>query len=317
VKRLATALGAIWLLDGLLQLQPEMFGRPFLVSLQENSMAQPEVLRRLIFWFTAVIGPHLAAWNALFALVQLALGLAIIVPRTRRLGLWCSIPWALGVWVLGEGLGGVATGFSMLPTGGPGPALWYGAIAAALLAGGAATVRVARTCWAALFLGAAVLQAAPASDEGYRLSANFIEQAISEPGFIVAMDRAIAGFVLLHGGVLTVVLVVLELVIAAAAVLAPRWRRPVLAGAITFAGVCWVIGENFGGLLTGTGSDPGQFPLIVLLALLISVEPLDDVVDAGRQRFDVARLDPRKARDTELVPAEPAVGLGVEDAVAS
>ena len=44
-------------------------------------------------------------------------------------------------------------------------------------------------------------------------------------------------------------------------------------------------------------------------------EPLDDPVDAGGQRGDVGRVDGGVHRDAELVAAELAVGLGVDDAV--
>src|SRR3954447_1750098 len=41
----------------------------------------------------------------------------------------------------------------------------------------------------------------------------------------------------------------------------------------------------------------------------------DDIIDARRQRLDVARLDRREHADPQLVAAELAVGLGVDDPV--
>ncbi len=46
-----------------------------------------------------------------------------------------------------------------------------------------------------------------------------------------------------------------------------------------------------------------------------SAEPLDHVVDAAGQCFDVLGLDRGEHRDPQLVTAEPAVRLGVDDAV--
>jgi hypothetical protein len=43
---------------------------------------------------------------------------------------------------------------------------------------------------------------------------------------------------------------------------------------------------------------------------------LHHVVDAGRERLDVGRLDRGEHRDAQLVAAELAVGLGVDDPVA-
>ena len=51
------------------------------------------------------------------------------------LALAASIAWALAVWWLGEGLGGVLTGAASPVTGAPGAALLYALAAVLLLAG--------------------------------------------------------------------------------------------------------------------------------------------------------------------------------------
>ena len=45
--------------------------------------------------------------NAIFATIQVALGLGIAWRPTVRLALAASVLWSLAVWFLGEGLGGV------------------------------------------------------------------------------------------------------------------------------------------------------------------------------------------------------------------
>ena len=72
---------------------------------------------------------HPALFNAAFATIQLALAAGLLWRRTTRLALAGTIVWALGVWWLGEGLGGLLTGTASPVTGAPGAALLYVVIA--------------------------------------------------------------------------------------------------------------------------------------------------------------------------------------------
>jgi hypothetical protein len=63
---------------------------------------------------------HPALFNALFATIQLALAAGLLWRRTTRLALAGSLVWTLGVWWLGEGLGGLLTGTAHPVTGAPG-----------------------------------------------------------------------------------------------------------------------------------------------------------------------------------------------------
>ena len=75
------------------------------------------------------IGRHIVAFNASSVAFQLLIGALILYPRSRRVGLGFSIPWALGVWSVGEAFGGLFSGFAMAPTGAPGAALMYALVA--------------------------------------------------------------------------------------------------------------------------------------------------------------------------------------------
>ena len=66
--------------------------------------------------------------NGAFALIQIALGLGILSRRFSRVALGASIVWALSVWFVGEGIGGLGAGATLL-TGAPGAALLYAVIA--------------------------------------------------------------------------------------------------------------------------------------------------------------------------------------------
>ena len=55
--------------------------------------------------------------------------------------------------------------------------------------------------------------------------------------------------------------------LAAVGVFAPAAMRPALLVAVIAALVIWTAGENFGGLVSGSATDPNSGPLLVLIAL--------------------------------------------------
>ena len=55
--------------------------------------------------------------------------------------------------------------------------------------------------------------------------------------------------------------------LAAAGVLVPATVRPALILAVIAALTLWVAGEDFGGVFSGSGTDPNTGPVLVLLAL--------------------------------------------------
>jgi hypothetical protein len=109
-RKLQLGLGVIWLLDGILQLQPFMFGRGFPQMLAGNASGNPAFVAGPITWSAGFIDHHLAVLNAAFAAIQVGLGIGIAWRPTVRLALGASALWALGVWWFGEGLGGVLAG---------------------------------------------------------------------------------------------------------------------------------------------------------------------------------------------------------------
>jgi hypothetical protein len=75
---------------------------------------------------------HIAAFNAVFASIQLLIAAGLFYRRTAKPALAASIVWALFVWCFGESLGGILTGSTPL-AGVPGAVLLYALIAALLL----------------------------------------------------------------------------------------------------------------------------------------------------------------------------------------
>lgn len=297
-RRLQIGLGLLWLLDALLQFQPANLSASFARGVAGTAMSQPAPIQRLDFWTAGIFSAHPLAAGLGVGLIQVALGAAILWPKTRRGGLICSVPWAISVWVLGAGFGGLFTGFAMLPSGAPGAALLYSITAIMLLPRHAHTTNERGTecathygllgdrgmaiVWGGLWFAAALLQVIPVVTLGFKLSANIRMTSLGEPSWLGSLDQASARFASAHGVGLTAMLVVLELSFASAALVQGIWRRRLIMGALFTLPILWLAGENLGGLLTGSATDPGAMPLYGFLAIgllpLRSVRPGRDSI---------------------------------------
>ena len=131
-RKLQLALGVIWVLDGILQYQPSMFTKSFPDMLAASAHGNPAVVAGPITWSANLIDHHVVVLNAIFATIQLALGLGIAWRPTLRLALAASIAWSLAIWWLGEGFGGILAGTASPVNGAPGPVILYAVLAVLL-----------------------------------------------------------------------------------------------------------------------------------------------------------------------------------------
>jgi hypothetical protein len=295
-RALQISLGLVWLLDAALQYQPYMFGKSFVTGiLDPSAMGSPALLANPVLVSGQLIGHHPAAWNVAFATLQLLLAAGLLWRRTVRAALAVTIVWSLGVWWLGEGLGGIFSGMASPITGAPGAAILYALIAVLLWpapseAGQAASVaagsvlggRWARLTWLAVWGSAAVLLLQAANRAPLGLHNTFAGLAAGEPGWIASIDHSVAAAIGSHGTLVSVLLAVACAAIAAG-VLSPATTRPVLAAGVIVALVVWVAGENFGGIFTGRGTDPNTGPLLILLAA--TCWPRGEQAEPGRARM--------------------------------
>jgi hypothetical protein len=276
---LQISLGLIWLLDAGLQYQPYMFSRAFATQVIAPSGAgSPGFVAGPVMFASQFMLHNELAFNAMFATIQLVLGLGLLWRRTVRAALAGTVVWALSIWWLGEGLGGIfATGATPV-TGAPGAALLYALIAvlvwparsaehrgASVAAGGLLGACWAKLAWLALWgSGAYFVLLAPNRAPGALRDAIAAGTA-GQPGWIAAADHVAATAIGTHGTVTAFVLAALFAVIAAG-VYVPAAARPVLVLAIVTAAVIWVLAQGFGGILTGQGTDPDTGPLLIVLA---------------------------------------------------
>lgn len=273
---LQLALAAFWLLDAALQLQPFMFGRGFSQVLAGMAAGNPGFIAGLITWSAHLIADYPTWTNAAFASVQLFLGAGIAWRPTVKAALAASIPWALGVWWVGEGFGGVLSGMADPVMGGPGAIVIYALLAVLLWptdrdgpfeAARPLGAAPALLIWLFLWGSLAWFAIWPAMNQTPQAMHDMLAgMAPGEPGWLASLDLNAANLVAGQGGTVAVILAAVLCLVAAGILLPGPAARAVLVLAVVVAAVIWVVGENFGGILTGSGTDPNTGPLLMLLA---------------------------------------------------
>jgi hypothetical protein len=233
-RTLQVVLGLVWLLDGALQLQPFMLGTGFARQvIAPGGAGQPDFVALPVRWAAHMVAANPVAWDVPFALTQVLLGVGLLIPRTARLALAASIPWALGVWFFGEGLSGLAGGNASLRTGAPGAALLYAVLALAAWPRRDRSIEAPAPwlplAWAVLWVGAAVLD------------------ATSRGSALLVVAEALIGLAALHS----------------------RTRIVGVAAGFAAALAIWAVAQDFGQLTSGRATDPNTAPIIALMAVAV------------------------------------------------
>ncbi len=297
-RRLQLVLAGIWLLVAVLQYQSFMFTKAFAQMLAGTASGNPAVIADPITWSARLIGDHVVATNAIFATIQLLLGLGIAWRPTVRIALSASIIWALAVWWLGEGLGMVLTGGASPVNGAPGAVVIYALLAillwpvahdrpAPFVAGRAVGSQVAKALWLVLWGSLAFFALTPATRAPQAISGMISGMASGQPGWLAWIDNHAAS-ALGHDGLAASVVLAIALIVVALGVYLPLpAARATLVLALVVAAAIW-LAEGLGGILTGSGTDPNSGPLLALLALAYwpvkaaAAQPLTPAVEPKR-----------------------------------
>jgi hypothetical protein len=267
-RHLQLCLALLWLLDGALQFQPYMFSADFAHKiLMPASMGQPVIVALPMHAVTSLVAAYPVPVNGIFATIQVGLGIALLSRRFARPALAASIVWALSVWFVGEGLGGIVAGSTAL-TGAPGAALLYAVVA--LLAwpsrdphADLRPPRFAIAAWSALWVSAAGLQLIGGNNSGSTLSQAFRDGENGAPSWIAGIDHHLS--VLDFPNSSAAILAALFLLVGLWVLVPGRARGISIGIGITIALVAWMLVQGFGDLTSGQATDPNSGPLIALL----------------------------------------------------
>jgi hypothetical protein len=279
-RKLQIALGVIWVAVGGLQYQPYMFKKSFLGGLENGTAGQAQWIKSSVHWaFSDIAMHHLTLYNAIWASIQLVIGLLILYRPTVKIGLAASIPWALLVWWFGEGFGGLWGGATPV-MGYPGAVMIYALIALLVwprdeqrdaAADSVATAGLlgssgARLVWTLFWLGAARFQLLTANRSPTALGSMVTSMRSGEPQWIKDIDDNLGSNVLNHHGTQFSLAIAILFVFAAVAIYIPKVFRSAVVITTVLALFIWVV-ENFGVIFTSEGTDPNSGPLLILLAV--------------------------------------------------
>jgi cytochrome oxidase Cu insertion factor (SCO1/SenC/PrrC family) len=309
--------GALWIIDGLLQLQPQMPVNLPSEVLQPAAATSPGWVQGLVNVAVDGWSRHPAQAAAAVVWIEVGIGLLLMVaPRgrwSRGAGL-VSLAWGLLVWIFGEAFGGLfAPGLALL-AGAPGAALLYAA-GGGLLAlperawRGRQLGRVVTASVGALLVALAVLQAWPGRGSWQGSLGTMARSAATtlQPHVLSSLLTSFASFDRSHAAVVNLVAVVVPFAVGLVFLVGGRLVVPAFAGLTVFAVVGWVLIEDLG-VFGGTGTDPNSLPPLLLLAGsgVLAVVRAPAVLP-------VTRPSGAGASDGEVVDAVPVDGATVGD----
>jgi hypothetical protein len=284
VRTIQIGLGVLWIGDGLLQLQPKMFTPAFAGQmLAPSAQGQPTLVAWPIHELVHLVSRQPVGFDAVFAAVQLLIGIGLLSRATVKPALALSMAWAAGVWTMGEGFGMLLTGTASPLTGAPGGVLLYGAIALVVwprgravpadpagsaAAGGLLGETWGRAVWAGLWLTTAALWLLPANRATGAVADQIRGAASTTPGWEARLDQSVAHSLSGAGAGLALALAAASLAIGLGPLVLRRPSVFLVAGAALSLDF-WLLGQSLGGLTTGLATDPNAAPLFVLLALAL------------------------------------------------
>ena len=270
--------GALWIFDGLLQIQSSMpLGLPSGV-IQPSASSSPGWVQHLVNTGATIWSNHPIQAASATVWIQVGIGLWLLVaPRGRwsRLGGLVSVGWGLLVWSFGEAFGGIfSTGATWL-FGLPGAVLFYCAagILIALPERAFATARLGRIVLAlggVFLIGMAVLQAWPGRGfwQGHGGTLTGMVRAMAQtpqPGLFSSWVSWFGNVAAAHGWAVNLV-AVLALATIGGLLLSGRPRLSLM-GLIALVLLCladWVLVEDLG-FFGGLGTDPNSMLPMALI----------------------------------------------------
>ena len=268
-------LGALWLLDGLLQLQPGMFTMDMISTIMSPAATgEPGWLNAIINWSIHVVTPHLVAFNWTVSILQLLIGVLLLMPRKPLVttGLWLSIVWGVLVWVFGEGIGQLLTGTATFLTGAPGSVFLY-VVASILLLLPEERLswwrnrRVDAATWTVAFtlvVGAA-LQLSPVFWTSLGIASPFGSAAMMpQPLWIRGTIDAAATLVAKAPIAANLAIIVVTLGVGLLLLSMP-YRRWVFWVAMVWLAIVWWFGQDLGMLYGGMATDPNSAPILAVM----------------------------------------------------
>jgi hypothetical protein len=312
----------MWLIDGLLQVQPRMFTGNMINGLMKPILeGQPAFLESIFHFIVNTITQNLSAVNWLIAVMQLLLGLGFIFLSDRWVKqlVVASFIWALIVWFGGEGMSMLFTGTASALTGAPGAVLLYPLIGLAVwprtpgqrpfLTGpepvtedeGLLSRRGLRYALAGFWFFSAFLQLQPywweaghisaaigAMTDGGGLNGALVDPVVTSLASALVTSEVPVNFVLV---------LVFVAVGSGLAWSGPRYLRLFLIASIAVSALIWYVAQAFGMIFTGMATDFNSGLLLIVMALSVWTRQATAEIDRGHNLSAAGEVGQPDQRD--------------------
>ncbi len=290
-KMLQQILGVLWLIDGIIQLFPQMWTMNMVNGIMKPMLnGQPGIFEPSLKFIVTQTTLHLVEVNLLISFVQICLGLGFLFLSDRWVKwlVFASIVWAFIVWYGGEGMNMLFTGTASVLTGAPGAVLLYPLLGLAVIprkqsttasrgatskAGdnGLLSRRLLRYILAGFWCFAALLQLQPNWWQDGQIS-QAVGAMVGQGGLnSVLVDPVLTQISNATANIetqLNIALIVVFLAIGIGlAVVKDEYVRPFLIASIIMSVLFWYFSEAFGMILTGMATDFNSGLLVVIIAL--------------------------------------------------
>lgn len=273
-ETLTRLLGGFWLLDGILQLQPQMFTKAFISNILEpNLPGQPSLIADLLHFGIHLYSINPIIMNSAAALIQIAIGSILLIPaftRYRKAALAVSIAWGLGVWICGEGLGDIFTGSASFYTGAPGSVFLY-LILAVFLLFDLPSYYLPQIAGTLFFLGAILNEVPIFWQKG--MQAMLWQMSAQDSNVLISSPTKILSAAALTDHITNTILISMLLIFSIWLLIRPTKLLAWIL--IPFLFLVWWISQDFGGIFTfplQTATDPNSAPLFILFLLPIFMQ---------------------------------------------
>ncbi len=271
--------GSLWILDGVLQLQPEMsYG--FLSSVITPVVSGlPALIQPFFMGIVSEWAHYPILFDATSAIVQITIGVGLLLVSRKLLLkaiLLLSIVWGTIVWVLGEGLGGTLTGGASYLSGFPGSALVYVMVAAILFPDitDEVAAKIVSAFMFSVFLFSAIEQVMPSNAYWSSSALSSLAGGMASNIQPIFLQRTISAF---SRTLLADPLVWNAAIVASFLIISALWIRSRRIAALVTATVSlfiWVFFQDFG-IIGGYGTDPNTaLPVMLIsIALVLYLKP--------------------------------------------
>ena len=274
-------LGILWIVDGILQFQPEMPYGFLSVVIEPSIQAINNVgVEKFLMIGYNIWLLHPFQFDALSGSLQIFIGVAYLLNRsTKALNYisFISIIWALVIWIFGEGLGGIPESGVSLLTGFPGSALIYIILAVPYILPKLGNIKNLQKYFiytvSAIFLIGGILQLIPGNtfwtkgQLAYDIYMNINQQGENPIVYVILNHTYV--YLLFRENYLNIFMFLLMI---ASGLFILLHIRTGLILATVFVGLTWLLFQDLGiYILPATDPNTG-LPLLLMLVILIEID---------------------------------------------